>query len=111
VTPADFASLVIGRAQDGYQVRLGDVARVEEGPENPYSGFRFNGEQAVGLGVIRQSGANTLEVVQALKREVGGDRARPAARGSRSTPAATARCSSSRRSRACGTRWPRPRCW
>ena len=70
VTPADFSSLVIGRAQDGYQVRLGDVARVEEGPENPYSGFRFNGEQAVGLGVIRQSGANTLEVVQAVKREV-----------------------------------------
>ena len=70
VTPADFSALVIGRAQDGYQVRLGDVARVEEGPENPYSGFRFNGEQAVGLGVIRQSGANTLEVVQAVKREV-----------------------------------------
>jgi multidrug efflux pump len=70
VTPADFASLVIGRALDGYQVRLGDVARVEEGPENPYSGFRFNGEQALGLGVVRQSGANTLEVVQALKREV-----------------------------------------
>jgi multidrug efflux pump len=70
VTPADFSGLVIGRAQDGYQVRLGDVARVEEGPENPYSGFRFNGEQAVGLGVIRQSGANTLEVVQAVKREV-----------------------------------------
>jgi multidrug efflux pump len=72
VTPGDFSSLVIGRAQDGYQVRLGDVARVEEGPENPYSGFRFNGAQAVGLGVVRQSGANTLEVVQALKREVAG---------------------------------------
>ena len=70
VTAAQFSSLVIGRAQDGYQVRLGDVARVEEGPENPYSGFRFNGAQAVGVGVIRQSGANTLEVVQALKREV-----------------------------------------
>jgi len=70
VTPADFASLVIGRAPDGYQVQLGDVARVEEGPENPYSGFHFNGEQAVGLGVVRQSGANTLEVVQAAKAEV-----------------------------------------
>jgi multidrug efflux pump len=70
VSPADFSSLVVGRGQDGYLVRLGDVARVEEGPENPYSGFRFNGEQAVGLGVIRQSGANTLEVAQAVKREV-----------------------------------------
>jgi len=70
VTPADFASLVIGRAPDGYQVQLGDVARVEEGPENPYSGFHYNGEQAVGLGVVRQSGANTLEVVQTVKAEV-----------------------------------------
>jgi multidrug efflux pump len=70
VTPADFAALVIGRAADGYLVRLGDVARIEEGPENPYSGFRFNGEQAVGLGIVRQSGANTLEVARALKAEV-----------------------------------------
>ena len=69
VTPADFASLVIGRAGDGYLVRLGDVARIEEGPENPYSGFRFNGEPGVGLGAVRQSGANTLEVARALKAE------------------------------------------
>ena len=69
-TPVDFRSLVIGRAPDGYLVRLGDVARVEEGPENPYSAFRFNGEEGVGLGVVRQSGANTLEVARALKAEV-----------------------------------------
>ncbi len=69
-TPAEFRSLVIGRGADGYLVRLGDVARVEEGPENPYSTFRFNGEQGVGLGVVRQSGANTLEVAKALKAEV-----------------------------------------
>jgi len=69
-TPADFRSLVIGRGPDGYLVRLGDVARVEEGPENPYSTFRFNGEQGVGLGVVRQSGANQLEVARAVKAEV-----------------------------------------
>jgi multidrug efflux pump len=69
-TPAQFASLVIGRGPDGYLVRLGDVARIEEGPENPYSIFRFNGEQGVGLGVVRQSGANTLAVARALKAEV-----------------------------------------
>lgn len=66
-TPADFRSLVIGRAPDGYLVRLGDVARIEEGAENQYSRFRFNDEQGVGLGVIRQSGANTLEVAKAAK--------------------------------------------
>jgi multidrug efflux pump len=66
-TPADFSALVVGRGADGYQVRLGDVARVEQGPENPYSAFRLNGEPAVGLGIVRQSGANTLAVAEAAK--------------------------------------------
>ncbi len=66
-TPADFRALVVGRGPDGYLVRLGDVARVEEGAENPYSSFRSKGERGVGLGVIRQSGANSLEVARAAK--------------------------------------------
>lgn len=69
-TPADFRTLVIGRGADGYLVRLGDVARVEEGPENPYSLFRFNGEQGVGMGIVRQSGANTLDVANKAKAAV-----------------------------------------
>lgn len=69
-TPADFRTLVIGRGADGYLVRLGDIARVEEGAENPYSLFRFNGQTAVGLGIVRQSGANTLAVAEAAKAEV-----------------------------------------
>lgn len=69
-TPADFATLVIGRGADGYLVRLGDVARIEEGAENPYSAFRYNGEEGAGIGVVRQSGANTLAVAQGVKRTV-----------------------------------------
>jgi multidrug efflux pump len=67
VTPADFAALVVGRGPDGYLVRLGDVARIEEGPENIYTSFRSKGESGVGLGIVRQSGANTLEVARAAK--------------------------------------------
>jgi len=66
-TPEQFSALVIGRGADGYQVKLGDVARVERGPENPYSRFRLNGEPGVGMGVIRQSGANTLKVANDAK--------------------------------------------
>jgi multidrug efflux pump len=66
-SPKDFAALVIGRGPDGYLVRLGDVARVEQGPENPYASFRYNGETGVGLAIIRQSGANTLAVANAAK--------------------------------------------
>src|SRR3546814_12928903 len=41
-TPEQFAQLVVGRGADGYQVKLGDVARIEQGAENPYTSFRSN---------------------------------------------------------------------
>ena len=66
-TPEQFAQLVVGRGADGYQVKLGDVARIEQGPENPYTSFRSNGGTGIGMGIIRQSGANTLEVAERAK--------------------------------------------
>ena len=66
-TPEQFARLVVGRGADGYQVKLGDVARIEQGPENPYTSFRSNGGTGIGIGIVRQSGANTLEVAEAAK--------------------------------------------
>ncbi|WP_448586162.1 efflux RND transporter permease subunit [Thermaurantiacus sp.] len=68
--PEDFRRLIIRRGNDGYLVRLGDVARVTVEPANRYSFFRSNGEQAIGLGIVRQSGANTLAVANAVKAEV-----------------------------------------
>ncbi len=75
-TPEQFASLIIGRGADGYLVRLGDVARIERGAENPYSRFRMNGDAGVGMGVVRQSGANTLKVAEDAKQamaDIAGD--------------------------------------
>ncbi|MGC6401551.1 efflux RND transporter permease subunit [Sphingomonas sp. FW199] len=66
--PDSFSRLIVGRGPDGYLVRLGDVARVEVGAENPYSSFRLNGGSAVGMGIVRQSGANTLAVADAAKK-------------------------------------------
>ncbi len=66
-TPDQFAQLVVGRGEDGYQVKLGDVARIEQGAEDPYSSFRANGGTGIGLGIVRQSGANTLEVADRAK--------------------------------------------
>ncbi|QPQ55118.1 efflux RND transporter permease subunit [Allosphingosinicella flava] len=66
-SPQDFAGLIVGRGDNGYLVRLGDVARIEQGAENPYTAFRLNGQPAVGLGIVRQSGANTLAVSNAAK--------------------------------------------
>lgn len=67
-SPESFNRLVVGRGPDGYQVKLGDVAKVEQGAENPYTTFRMNGQSAVGLGIVRQSGANTLAVADAAKK-------------------------------------------
>jgi multidrug efflux pump len=67
-TPDDFRQLVVSRGEDGYLVRLSDVARVETGPENPYAAFRLNGNSAIGMGIVRQSGANTLAVAEEAKK-------------------------------------------
>ena len=63
----DFAKLVLARGADGYLVRLGDVARVERGAAEDRLFFRGNGVPMVGIGVIKQSTANTLAVAQAAK--------------------------------------------
>jgi multidrug efflux pump len=69
-TAEEFAQLVIARGEDGYLVRLGDVARVERGTVEDRSLFRGNGESMIGLGIIKQSTANTLDVAHAVRDEV-----------------------------------------
>lgn len=65
--PDDFARLVLDRGDDGYLVRLGDVARVEKGLVEDRLFFRGNGVPMVGIGVIKQSTANTIDVSDAVK--------------------------------------------
>jgi multidrug efflux pump len=69
-TVRDFEQLVVSRGDDGHLVRLGEIARVEIAPENPYSYFRSNGKPGTGLGIVRQSGANTLAVANAVKQRM-----------------------------------------
>lgn len=64
VSEDDFARLVIARGENNYLVRLGDVARVERSTEEHRNLFRGNTVPMVGLGLERQSTANTLEVSQ-----------------------------------------------
>ncbi|MES9865078.1 MAG: efflux RND transporter permease subunit [Candidatus Thiodiazotropha sp. LLP2] len=68
-TEEDFARLVLTRGDDGYLVRLGEVARVEKGAEETRTFFRGNGVPMVGIGIIKQSTANTLTVAEAAKAE------------------------------------------
>ncbi|UIP30461.1 efflux RND transporter permease subunit [Photobacterium sp. TLY01] len=66
LAPADFARLVIGIGDDGYLIRLADVATVELAAEEEKIMFRGNTQDMIGLGINRQSTANTLEVAQAV---------------------------------------------
>jgi len=69
-TADDFSRLVLARGDNGYLVRLGDVARVERGAAEDRLFFRGNGVPMVGIGIIKQSTANTLAVARAAKAEV-----------------------------------------
>ena len=51
-------------------MRLGDVARVERSAAEDRLFFRGNGVPMVGIGIIKQSTANTLAVAQAAKAEM-----------------------------------------
>ena len=60
----DFERLVIARGENNTPVRLGDVARVELGSANDRSIYKGNGVEAVGIGIVKQSNANSLAVLR-----------------------------------------------
>ena len=64
--PRQFDDLVIANV-DGAPVRLRDVGRVEDGTKEQRSFSRLNGIPTVTLDIRRQSGANTVEVINGLK--------------------------------------------
>ncbi|MCB1628269.1 MAG: efflux RND transporter permease subunit [Xanthomonadales bacterium] len=64
---SDFRELVIGRGEDNRLIRLGEVARVELGAEETRTYYRGNGQPQVGLGIIKQSTANAIDVSRGVK--------------------------------------------
>jgi len=68
-TVEDFERLVVSRGENGYQVRLGEVARVSLGAEEARTVFKGNRVLMVSLGIIRQSRSNPLEVARAVRAE------------------------------------------
>ncbi len=68
--PEQFSSILV--RQDGANwIRLGDVARVEVAARDDRGDFRINGGSAIGLGIIRQSTANTMEVSEGVRKLLG----------------------------------------
>jgi multidrug efflux pump len=67
-TPEDFANLVVAKGADGVVVRLGDVARVEYGAEEDRNTFRGNGTPMLGIGIVKQSTANVVQVAAEVRK-------------------------------------------
>jgi multidrug efflux pump len=67
VAPEDFAQVPLRKGNDGYVVRLGDVARVELASAERRAYYRSNGQPNIGLGIIKTSTANALDVANAAR--------------------------------------------
>jgi hydrophobic/amphiphilic exporter-1 (mainly G- bacteria), HAE1 family len=67
---AELGRLVV-READGHPVRVGDVARVEDGQEDGDTLAVSDGQPAVVLSIRKQSDANTVAVVDALRERIG----------------------------------------
>jgi multidrug efflux pump len=65
-TASEFGAIVV-RVVNGYPVRLRDIGRIEIDAATARSTVRFNGENAVAIGVIRQATANPLTLAQAVR--------------------------------------------
>jgi multidrug efflux pump len=70
LTPDDFAALTVAVGDNGYLVRLGEIAHVELTAEDDETEFRGDGVNMIGLGIVKQSKANTLDVARAAKAQI-----------------------------------------
>jgi multidrug efflux pump len=64
--PEEFGAIIVAQ-KDDEAVRLRDVADVAVGAEDERTVARWNGQTAVGLGIVKQSKASTVDVARAVR--------------------------------------------
>ena len=65
----DFNNIVV-KNQNGYPIKISDIGRVENTGADPTSAISLNGNPAVSLAIIKQSGANTVAVINGVKQKL-----------------------------------------
>jgi len=65
-TPEGFGAIIVSQEEDDL-VRLRDVAEVMVGAEDERTVARYNGESAIGLGIVKQSKASTVDVAAEVR--------------------------------------------
>ena len=68
-TADEFSQLTVAR-NSGQLVKLGDVARVEPGPRDERTVTRFSRQDAIFIGVVRQSKSNVIQVADEVHRQL-----------------------------------------
>lgn len=63
----EFKSIQLRVNEDGSEVLLSDVARVELSPQSETVAVKYNGNEAAGLAISLASGANALDTAHAVK--------------------------------------------
>lgn len=65
-TPEEFGAIIVSQKADDL-VRLRDVAEVMVGAEDERTMARYNGHSAIGLGIVKQSRASTIDVAAVIR--------------------------------------------
>ncbi len=69
-TVDDFRELLVLEGADGHLIRLGEIAKIEIAPRERRIMFRGNGVNQLGIGIVKQSTANELDVARGVKAEI-----------------------------------------
>ena len=67
-TPEEFERIIVKSGEDGRQIRLGDIAKVELGAETYNSTGTLNGKPAVVLAIFKLNDANALEIMKEVNK-------------------------------------------
>ena len=65
----DFKNILVAKKNNA-EIRVKDIAKVEDGFEEKSSIAYYQGNQAIGIDIVKQSGANTVEVAKNVKKIV-----------------------------------------
>ncbi|MDD3155352.1 MAG: efflux RND transporter permease subunit [Victivallaceae bacterium] len=69
-TPEEFGRIIVKSGEDGRQIRVSDVARVELGASEYSSASYYNGKDSVSMGIYRSDDANANDVIKLVTGEV-----------------------------------------
>ncbi|MBN3762047.1 efflux RND transporter permease subunit [Burkholderia sp. Ac-20365] len=69
-TPTEFGNVLLKVNQDGSQVRIKDVARIDLGGENYNFDTKYNGQPTAGFGIQLATGANALQTAKLVRAKI-----------------------------------------